>query len=279
MYLSQTSSTKRYNDAKLSLLKSGNSSVKLSRGKLWSTLHDVCELLKINVQSYSSIMNEDMLFQHVKFKSGQRVYTIGQPFEMVYLVTSGFLKTIINDELGNEQVFSFPMKSDLIGTDAIHMKHHVSEAVALTDCELIAIPFDKLTALGRRHPNVDLAIYKILSKELTSKQQMIGTLGALNSEGRVARFLVSTSDKFAQLGYSASTFNLRMSRQEIGSYLGLTLETVSRTLSMMSQAGLISVEQRTIQIHSIDALRTMRRLPPNKTRNKAKAAEAAKAAA
>lgn len=236
------------------------------QGKLWSNLKEVCELLRIQVSLNSSIPNEEILFQHVQFKAGQRVYTTDQPFDMLYIVNSGFLKTVLIDELGNEQVLSFPMKSDLLGVDGIHNRRYASEAVALSDCDLILLPFKKLAALGRSHIELEHAMYGVMSRELVREQSMICMLGTLSAEGRVARFLVSLSDKFAQMGYSSKIFNLRMTRHEIGSYLGLTLETVSRTLSALNELGLISVDQKTIELRDVDALRTLRRLPPSKAR-------------
>jgi CRP/FNR family transcriptional regulator len=101
---------------------------------------------------------------------------------------------------------------------------------------------------------------------------MIGMLGALSAEARVARFLVLLADRYAKMGYSSKLFNLRMTRHEMGSYLGLTLETVSRTLSAFNEIGLISVDQRTIGIKDVDALKTLRRLPPSRSRMKQLAA-------
>ena len=120
-------------------------------------------------------------------------------------------------------------------------------------------------------------MYGVMSRELVREQAMIGMLGALSAEARVARFLVSLADRFAQMGYSSKLFNLRMTRHEIGSYLGLTLETVSRTLSAFNEIGLISVDQRTIGIKDPEALKTLRRLPPSRTRAKQLAAAKSKA--
>lgn len=240
-------------------------------GKLWSNLKEVCDLLRIQLSPNSSIANEETLFQHVQFKSGQRIHMIGQAFEMLYIVNSGFLKTVLIDELGNEQILSFPMKSDLLGVDGIHSKYYASEAVALSACDLILIPFKKLTALGRTYPELENAMYAVMSRELVREQSMISMLGSLSAEGRVARFLVSLSDRFAQMGYSHRIFNLRMTRHEIGSYIGLTLETVSRTLSALHEIGWISVDQKTIEIKDIQALRNLRRLPNAKARAKDKA--------
>nr|WP_256079295.1 helix-turn-helix domain-containing protein [Massilia sp. YIM B04103] len=236
------------------------------QGRLWSNMKEVCELL--HLPAISTLNAEELLFQHVQFKTGQRIHTIGQSFDTLYIVNSGFLKTVLIDEFGNEQVLSFPMKGDLLGVDGIHSRHYTSEAVALSDCDLILLPFKKLTALSRVHLELENMLYGVMSRELVREQAMIGMLGALSAEARVARFLVSLSERFAQMGYSSKLFNLRMTRHEIGSYLGLTLETVSRTLSAFNEIGMISVDQRTIGIKDADALRSLRRLPPLRTRGK-----------
>jgi CRP/FNR family transcriptional regulator len=160
------------------------------------------------------------------------------------------------------------MKGDLFGVDGIHGKRYESEAVALTNCDVILVPFKKLTALGKMFPELEAALYGVMSRELIREQSMVSMLGSLSAEARVARFLVNLSERFAELGYSGKQFNLRMTRHEIGSYLGLTLETVSRTLSAFNEMGLISVDQRAIDIKDFHALKTLRRLPPSRARDK-----------
>jgi CRP/FNR family transcriptional regulator len=247
------------------------------QGKLWSSLKELCELLRIPVVTTAG--DEESLFQHVQFKTGQRIHTIGQPFDTLYIVHSGFLKTVLIDEFGNEQVLSFPMKGDLFGVDGIHTRRYASEAVALSNCDLILLPFKKFTALGRTHPELEHAMYSVMSRELVREQSMVSMLGALSAEARVARFLVSLADRFGEMGYSNKLFNLRMTRHEIGSYLGLTLETVSRTLSAFNEIGMITVDQRSIGIKDADALRTLRRLPPSSSRTKQAASKRAKQSA
>lgn len=244
------------------------------QGKLWSNLKELCEVLRI--PAVPSVTDEELLFQHVQFKTGQRIHTIGQPFDTLYIVHSGFLKTVLIDEFGNEQVLSFPMKGDLFGVDGIHTRRYASEAVALSNCDLILLPFKKFTALGRSHVELEHAMYSVMSRELVREQAMVSMLGALSAEARVARFLVSLADRFGEMGYSNKLFNLRMTRHEIGSYLGLTLETVSRTLSAFNEIGLITVDQRSIGIRDADALKTLRRLPPSSSRAKQIAAKKAK---
>lgn len=246
------------------------------QGKLWSSLAEVCELLRIPAAMNGC--HDEFQFQHMPFKSGQRVHTIGQPFDMLYIVYSGFLKSVIIDESGNEQVLGFPMKGDLFGIDGIHGKHYSTETVALSNCEIILVPFKAFLTVGRANAELEAAIYGVMSRELVREQSLIGTLGSLSAEARVARFLVSLSERFSDMGYSGKQFNLRMTRQEIGNYLGLTLETVSRTFSAFNAIGLISVDQRAIVLHDIQALRTLRRLPPSHARAKAEAAKALKLA-
>jgi CRP/FNR family transcriptional regulator len=243
-------------------------------GKLWSNLKDVCDLLRISPGS--TLPDDDFLFQHVQFKAGQRIHTVGQPFDMLYIVNSGFLKTVMIDESGNEQVLSFPMKGDLFGIDGIHNKQYTSEAVALSSCDIILVPFKKFTAMGRMHAELETAIYSVMSRELIREQAMVSMLGSLSAEARVARFLVSLSERFSAMGYSGKEFNLRMTRHEIGSYLGLTLETVSRTFSAFNEIGFISVDQRAIGINDINALKTLRRLPPSHARAKQDSISAAR---
>jgi len=273
MLSAQTSEIR--SDASLSALHASSQEAGWQRqGTLWSNLKELCDLLRI--PSATSVSDEEFLFQHVQFKTGQRIHTIGQPFDTLYIVHSGFLKTVLIDEFGNEQVLSFPMKGDLFGVDGIHTRRYASEAVALSNCDLILLPFKKFIALGRTHAELEHAMYSVMSRELVREQAMVSMLGALSAEARVARFLISLSERFAEMGYSSKLFNLRMTRHEIGSYLGLTLETVSRTLSAFNEIGLISVDQRSIGIKDADALRTLRRLPPSSSRAKQVASKKAK---
>ncbi|MFI4939913.1 MAG: Crp/Fnr family transcriptional regulator [Burkholderiales bacterium] len=229
------------------------------RGKLWSNLKEVCDLLHIPFNV--SLAYTELLFQHVQFRPGQRIHTAGQKFVSLCIVNSGFLKTASIDELGHEQVHHFPMKGDVLGVECICTKRYSSETVALSDCNIIFLPFQKLAALGHAHVEFENAIYSLLSRELIRKQAMVNMLSAFNAETRVARFLVSLSERYAEIGYSKTMFNLQMTRQEIGSYLGLSLETVSRTLSALNEIGLISVDQRAIWIKHLDKLKMLRRLP------------------
>jgi CRP/FNR family transcriptional regulator, anaerobic regulatory protein len=223
---------------------------------LSSSLTDICNLLNIPKIGIAA----DLQFQRRRVKAGQWVFGCGEKFDAVFIVHSGFLKTLILDEAGNEQILGFPLKGDLLGIDGLHSEHYASHAVALTDCELVVIPFRDLAMLGHDHATLENWLYRAVSRELVREYSVVGLLGTLGAEARVARFLVSLSDRFKTLGYSAVEFNLRMTRQEIGSYLGLTLETVSRSLSALQVAGFIGINQRAVALHDINGLRAIQKI-------------------
>lgn len=227
--------------------------------KLWSTVNDLAALLGIETR----LAGEHVLFQHVQYRTGQRIHTIGQPFDMLFALNSGFLKTVMIDDSGNEQTLAFPMKGDIFGIDGIHKKTYMTEAVALSNCDIVLIPFKHLTTIGKANPAFEAEFHSIMCRELIREQQMISLISSLPAEVRVARFLVHLSERYAGLGYSGTQFNLRMTRQEIGSYLGLTLETVSRSFSAFNTCGLIAIDGKSVIIKDLNTLRTMRRLPPS----------------
>jgi CRP/FNR family transcriptional regulator len=236
-------------------------------GHFWSSLADICNLLHVSGSFLAS--EPEVTFKHVRIKSGQRLYTAGQSFDALYIVNSGFFKTVLLDDSGNEQVLSFPMKGDVLGVDGIHSKKYMSEAVALSNCDVIIVPFKVFISLGQKYPELETSLYRIMSQELIRDHTVATMLGSLSAEARVARFLTTLSERFADLGYSSREFNLRMTRKEIGSYLGLSLETASRTLCALSKAGYIVVKDNGRSVCILDplTLKTLRHLSPSKVRN------------
>jgi CRP/FNR family transcriptional regulator, anaerobic regulatory protein len=235
----------------------------------WSSLTDVCNLLHVPC-SFSAGTSE-VSFQHVRLKAGQRLFTTGQSFDMLYIVNSGFLKTVLLDDAKNEQVIGFPMRGDVLGVDGIHSGKYMSEAVALSNCDIIMVPFRVFTSLGKKYPELETSLYRIMSQELIREHTVATILGSLKAEARIARFLISLSERYCDLGYSGTKFNLRMTRQEIGSYLGLTLETASRTLCALNNVGYIAINGKSVCILEPLTLKSMRRLPPSKARRSKKA--------
>jgi CRP/FNR family transcriptional regulator, anaerobic regulatory protein len=232
----------------------------------WSTLQQVCELLNISVLQLPG--HSDVMFRHVTFNTGQYLHRTGQRFDHLCVVNSGFLKTLLLDDSGTEHVLGFPMRGDLLGVDGIQSGHHASGAVALSNCDIVMVPFKLFCRLGRTYPELELGMYSAMSQELIREQALASAIASLGAEARIARFLAALSERYSSMGYSGKLFSLRMTRREIGSYLGLTLETVSRTITALSVLGLIVVKQRNICILDLPALKTLVRLPPKFSRSR-----------
>ena len=223
-----------------------------------SSLADICLLLDIPGVGTTS----DSVFLRRRVKAGCWIFSSGQKFDSVFIVYSGSIKTLLIDEAGNEQILSFPLRGDLLGLDGLHARCHPSQAVALTDCELIVIPFCDLMKLTHEHLSIETWLYCAVSRALAHEHALMGVLSTLCSEGRVARFLLLLSERFKKLGYSSTQFSLHMTRQEIGSYLGLSLETVSRALSALHDAQFIDISRRSVVIKNLDGLRDLKKIPP-----------------
>lgn len=224
-----------------------------------SSFSDVCNMLGLKVTN--DILDEQQMFMHQQVKEGQCLYTMGQPLESLYIVHSGFMKLVQSDGAGSESILSFPMKGDLLGIDALYLRAYQSECVALSNCVVISVPYKALQQLMSRHQGLDLELLQLMSQHIVQQQHLFTTVNTLCSEARVARFLATLATKFGELGYSSREFALRMTRLEIGAHLGLTLETISRTLSLFKELGYIDVDQRNITINDIEALRTLKKAP------------------
>lgn len=194
-------------------------------------------------------------FQVRRLQPGETLCRAGDEFEALYVVRSGFLKTVCLDGSGNEQVLAFPMRGDAIGVDGFDQGHYTADAIALDTCHVIIVPFVRIAGLGSRIPGIERLIYSIFNRELVHRQNMVRLLGMLNAEARVAAFLLNLSERFGRLGCSKSSFVLRMTRQELGSYLGIKLETVSRALSAFAASGMMDVSRREVVLNDVAGLR------------------------
>ncbi len=213
------------------------------------------------IESRQNFNSFPQKFLHVRVKAGRHVYLSNDKCEMIYLVYSGFLKNTWADTNGNEKIIDFPMKGEMVGLDGIAHGKFANSLKALTDSELIAIPLDFC-----RRQNVEGEVFRnhiisVLSQQLVNEQKSSFMISALPVDAKVAKFLLSLSFKFKSLGYSEKSFLLRMSREEIGSYLGVSLETVSRTISGLCKIGVLKKDNRSIEIINFDALKKLKRLP------------------
>ncbi len=227
--------------------------------RLWSTVEQLYKLLKIDMDD--TIVNDAYRFQHIKSRTGARVYSAGDRCDALFIVYAGFLKTSWVDKYGNEKILDFPMKGDVVGFDGIDSRQFRNTLSALSDIELIVVPMDFFHSSSSNAYGFRRKMMELMSNALVAGQKVEYMMGTLPAEARVAKFLLSISQKFRAMGFSDKSFHLRMTREDIGSYLGLTLETVSRTLSGFSRCGLIRVDQKFIEIIDSDGLKLLRRLP------------------
>ena len=206
----------------------------------------------------------DLEFPVRRLRPGETLCRAGDEFEALYIVRSGFLKTVSLDGAGNEQVLAFPMRGDAIGVDGFDQGHYTADAIALESCHVVSVPFIRIARLGRLIPGIERLIYSLFNRELVHRQNMVRLLGMLNAEARVAAFLLDLSERFGRLGCSRSSFVLRMTREELGSYLGIKLETVSRVLSAFAASGLMDVSRRDVVLNDVDELRRKFESPTEK---------------
>ncbi|MBW8066425.1 MAG: helix-turn-helix domain-containing protein, partial [Ferrovum sp.] len=181
-------------------------------------------------------------------------YRVGDPFRSLFAVSSGFFKTVLLHEDGRGQITGFQMMGELLGLEAIHSDHHVCDAIALEDSAVCAIPFDQFEQLGQVMTNLRHRFNKDLSREIVREHHVMMLLGSMRSEERLANFLIDLADRHAERHQSSVEMTLRMTREDIGSYLGLKLETVSRLLSRFHDEGVLEVRGRRVRILDRDAL-------------------------
>ncbi|HUW36716.1 MAG TPA: fumarate/nitrate reduction transcriptional regulator Fnr [Rhodocyclaceae bacterium] len=192
-----------------------------------------------------------------RLKRQQHLYRAGEGFEAIYAIRSGFFKTDVLLEDGRDQVTGFQMAGEILGMDGISGETHTCNAVALEDSEICVIPFAQLEHLSREIQALQRHFHQVMSREIVRDHGVMMLLGTMRAEERLAAFLLNLSQRFTARGYSPAEFHLRMTRDEIGSYLGLKLETVSRAFSRFQEDGFIAVQQKHIRILDIAGLKAL----------------------
>ena len=192
-----------------------------------------------------------------RLKKGESIFHCGDRFAALYAVRSGSCKVTVPTEDGREQVSGYHIMGDIMGFDGIGSGRHGGQATALEDTEVCEIPFDHLEDLCQRLAPLQHNLHRLLSREVSRDENLLLVLGTMKAEERVASFLLELSERYRQRGYSSTEFVLRMTRNEIGSYLGLTLETVSRAFSTLQQRGAIKVRKRAVQLVDLTVLKAL----------------------
>ena len=188
-------------------------------------------------------------------KRGTTLFRNGEKFSSLYAIRSGFFKTCVASEDGRDQVTGFQMAGEIIGLDGIVNDRHTCDAVALEDAEVCVMPFDRIEELSREVISLQRHVHKIMSREIVREHGVMLLLGSMRAEERLATFLLNLVQRLHARGFSQSELILRMTREEIGSYLGLKLETVSRTFSKFAEDGIVEVKQRHVRILNSEALK------------------------
>jgi CRP/FNR family transcriptional regulator len=188
---------------------------------------------------------------------GHALYRPGDIFGSIYAVRAGSFKTVIMHCEGHEQITGFGIVGDTLGIDGIASGRHSCEAIALEDSAVCVMPFDLLEMLCREVKTIQHHVHQMLGAEIVRESTLMMMLGTMTAEERVASFLADLSRRWEARGYSAAAFTLKMTREEIGCYLGLKLETVSRTLTKLQQRQLIHARGKNLRILDIDGLRKL----------------------
>ena len=216
-------------------------------------LRELCMPLGLNEDELKRL--DDLVAARRKIARGDILYRNGEKFSALYAIRTGFFKTTVAAEDGRDQVTGFQMAGEVIGLDGIVSDHHTCDAVALEDAEVCVMNFDRLEDLSREINALQRHVHKIMSREIVRENGVMLLLGSMRADERLAAFLLNLVQRLHARGFSQSELVLRMTREEIGSYLGLKLETVSRTFSKFVEEGIVEVKQRHVRILNPDALK------------------------
>lgn len=216
-------------------------------------LRELCMPVGFNADDMQKL--DEVVATRRRILQGEMLFRNGEAFTSIFAVRTGFFKTTIASEDGREQVTGFQMAGEIIGLDGIISDHHNCNAVALEDAEVCVMPFANVEALSREFPVLQRHVHKVMSREIVRENSVMMILGNMRAEERVAAFLLNLAQRLNARGLSQSELMLRMKREEIASYLGLKIETVSRAFTKFSDEGIIEVKQRYVRIIEPEALK------------------------
>ncbi|MFC3626210.1 fumarate/nitrate reduction transcriptional regulator Fnr [Vogesella amnigena] len=219
------------------------------------SLRELCLPVGLNRDEMAQL--DAVIRQSRRLKRGEYLFHSGEGFRSLYAVRTGFFKTCVSSQDGREQVTGFHMSGELMGLDGISASQHGCDAIALEDSEVCELPFNRMETLGRDIPSLQHHFFRLMSREIVRDQSVMLLLGNMKAEERLAAFLLNLSQRLSARGFAAFDFILRMSREEIGSFLGLKLETVSRTLSKFQQQGWLKVDHKHIQVLQPEELKAL----------------------
>ena len=200
---------------------------------------------------------DELVYTRKRLKAGTTLYHAGSRFHSLYAVKTGSIKTATLNEDGREQITGFYMMGEILGFDGIATDEHMCTSVALEDSEVCMIPFGRLEHISHELEDLQHHFYRLMSREIVRDHTVMMLLGSMHGEERVAAFLLNLSQRFHERGYSPYNLMLRMKREEIGSYLGMKVETVSRAFSKFRDQGLLEVHQKHVRILDMNGLQKL----------------------
>jgi len=219
------------------------------------SLRKSCILYDMNDADMLSI--EEVVSSQRKVFRGDSLFQTGEKFKALYVIRSGFFKSTFTSPDGREQVMGFQMAGEMLGLDGIVNDKYSCDAIALEDAEVCEMNFEHMEEMSHQIIGLQRRVLKILSLEIFNDHSVMLLLGSMRAEERLATFLVNLVHRLHARGFSPTELVLRMTREEIGSYLGMKLETVSRTFSKLSEEGIVEVNQRHVRILNPDALKRL----------------------
>lgn len=216
------------------------------------SISQLCIPVSLNAEEMSKL--DDIIERKKPLHKGDYLFEAGQPLRSIYAVRSGSFKSYTLTESGEEQITGFHLAGDIVGFDGISTMSHKSYAQAMETAMVCEIPFTTLDDLSGKLPKLRHQVMRMMSNEINYDQEMLLMLNKKTAEERLAAFLANLSTRFGERGFSKKEFRLTMTRGEIGNYLGLTVETISRLLSRFQKAEIIKVEGKFITILDADEL-------------------------
>jgi len=214
------------------------------------SLASLCLPLSLNMEDMDAL--DEIVKRGRPLKKGEFLFRQGDAFNSVFAVRSGALKTFSLSDGGDEQITGFHLPSELVGLSGMDSEIYPVSAVALETTSVCEIPFERLDELSVQLPQLRRQLMRIMSREIRDDQQMMLLLSKKTADERIATFLVNLSARFRARGFSANQFRLAMSRNEIGNYLGLAVETVSRVFTRFQQNKLLEAEGK--EVHILDPI-------------------------
>ncbi len=210
--------------------------------------------LPVGMPSHEVEQLDTLVKERIRLEKGQHLFRHGDSLNALFGLRLGSIKTQLDEANGQHQITGFFLPGEIVGLDGMIEGTHSSSAIAMEDSEVCVVRVEDIDEISRYVPSLQHQVRKLMSKEIARSHQVLLALGSMRSEQRLAAFLLNMSQRLSVLGYSSTDFVMRMGREEIGNYLGLTIETVSRLFSRFSRDGLIKVNQREVRILDMMAL-------------------------